>query len=62
MDRYIHVLTKLPGVTENIARKLIDLGITDIPAARKADKAALQKAGLKVADINKIHGGERKHD
>lgn len=54
MDKAIYVLTKLPGVTEEVAKNLVALGVVDIPGAREASEEILKKAGVKSKDLKKI--------
>jgi hypothetical protein len=54
MDKAVYVLTKLPGVTEEVAKNLIAVGVVDIPTARDAPVEVLKKAGVKTSDLKKI--------
>ncbi len=53
-DKIIYALTRFPGVSEELAKKLKAAGIDSPKKLKLAGDKALKEAGLKTADLAKL--------
>ena len=61
MDKVLHTLQKLPGVTPEVAEKLKAAGLLSIPSVFALDDAALKAAtGFSTAKVNALKAHKTK--